>query len=250
MAERDPGGAVRILLFTGQGWRRQDDAGCGHRRARRRRGSQDARRCRPTPPTRWPTRSTVELDAEPTEVSAGLFVQQVDTQRRLQRVLGGDPALPRGRARCRGIRRAARRGADRPSWCRGAAGPARGAGPGMQRTVGRSWSWTAHRPPRPCGCWPCRRRSTGTSTKVFPLERRVVRALRPLLAPAVGLPSPRPRCGRRPSGCRQQLLDVQHVLKAPRDHGAAGAHPGVRRRGGGPARPDAAGRSTATASTP
>lgn len=53
-------------------------------------------------------------------------------------------------------------------------------------------------------------------TKVFPVERRVVRALRPLLAPAVGLPAPRPEVWAAAERLQAELLDVQRVLKAPR----------------------------------
>lgn len=52
-------------------------------------------------------------------------------------------------------------------------------------------------------------------TKVFPIERRVVRALRPLLAPAVGLPAPRAEVWEAAERLQAQLLDVQQVLKSP-----------------------------------
>lgn len=51
--------------------------------------------------------------------------------------------------------------------------------------------------------------------KAMPPERRVVRALRPLLGPAVGLPAPNAEVWEAAERLQTQLLDVQQVLRAP-----------------------------------
>ena len=52
-------------------------------------------------------------------------------------------------------------------------------------------------------------------SKALPAERRVVRALRPLLGPAVGLPTPNTEVWEAAEQLQAQLLDVQQVLRAP-----------------------------------
>ena len=52
-------------------------------------------------------------------------------------------------------------------------------------------------------------------SKALPAERRVVRALRPLLGPAVGLPPPNSEVWAAAERLQDQLLDVQQVLRSP-----------------------------------
>ncbi len=50
--------------------------------------------------------------------------------------------------------------------------------------------------------------------RVVPTELKVVRALRPLLGPAVGLPAPRPEVWEAAEQLQARLLEVQHVLQS------------------------------------
>jgi len=52
-------------------------------------------------------------------------------------------------------------------------------------------------------------------SKLYPIERRVVRALRPLLGEAVGIPLPRQPVLDAAERLHESLLDVQEVLQAP-----------------------------------
>ena len=52
-------------------------------------------------------------------------------------------------------------------------------------------------------------------SKTMPADRRVVRALRPLLGPAVGLPAPSSEVWDAAERLQEQLVHVQEVLKAP-----------------------------------
>jgi arsenite-transporting ATPase len=52
-------------------------------------------------------------------------------------------------------------------------------------------------------------------SKLYPVERRVARALRPVLGTAVGLPLPRQPVLEAAEALHQALLDVQSVLRAP-----------------------------------
>ena len=52
-------------------------------------------------------------------------------------------------------------------------------------------------------------------TRSLPVERRVVRALRPFLGPAIGLPAPGNEVWEAADRLRESLLDVQTVLKSP-----------------------------------
>jgi len=52
-------------------------------------------------------------------------------------------------------------------------------------------------------------------SKAMPADRRVVRALRPLLGPAVGLPAPGTEVWDAAERLQEQLMQVQEVLKSP-----------------------------------
>ena len=51
--------------------------------------------------------------------------------------------------------------------------------------------------------------------RVLPSELKVVRALRPLLGPAMGLPTPKPEVWEAAEQLQRQLVDVQRVLQSP-----------------------------------
>ena len=130
-----------------------------------------------------------DLDLEPTEVSAGLFVGQVDTQRRLQESWGelqGYLASALGSAGVDRLR------AEELTVL-----------PGAEELLAlievrdhvRSGRWDAVI----VDCAPTAETLRLLAlpealdwymSKALPAERRVVRALRPLLGPAVGLPTP------------------------------------------------------------
>ena len=194
---------MRVLLFTGKGGvgkttaaaataalaarRGLQDAGAVHRRralAGRRAGRRRAGRSRSRSPS-------------------GLYVQQVDTQRRFERSWGEvrDYLLTvlddRRRRRARRPRSSPCCRAPTRCWrcSRSATRCARGAG--------TSSSSTARRRPRRCGCSPCPRRWAGIVQPVFPTERRVARSLRPVLGRVAGVPraAPTRRCSTRSAAC-------------------------------------------------
>ena len=51
--------------------------------------------------------------------------------------------------------------------------------------------------------------------RVLPSELKLVRALRPLLGPAMGLPTPKPEVWEAAEQLQRQLVDVQRVLQSP-----------------------------------
>ena len=116
------------------------------------------------------------------------------------------------------------RGADPAARGRGGRGAARAARRRSSPGRGTSSSSTAPPPPRRCGCWPCPRRSPGTSSACCPAQRGLIRTLRPAAAAAAGVPAARAR-GRR-GGDRVAPPDARgapHPHRRP-DLGAAGPH--------------------------
>lgn len=155
-----------------------------------------------------------DLDVEPTEVSAGLFVGQVDTQRRLQESWG---ELQGYLASALGSVGVDRLRAEELTVL-----------PGAEELLAlievrdhvRSGRWDAVI----VDCAPTAETLRLLAlpealdwymSKALPAERRVVRALRPLLGPAVGLPTPSSEAWTAAERLQDQLLDVQDVLKAP-----------------------------------
>lgn len=154
------------------------------------------------------------VDAEPTEVSTGLFVGHVDTQRRLQQSWGelqGYLASALGSAGVDRLR------AEELTVL-----------PGAEELLAlievrdhvRSGRWDAVI----VDCAPTAETLRLLAlpealdwymSKALPAERRVVRALRPLLGPAIGLPTPSSEAWAAAERLQDQLLDVQEVLKSP-----------------------------------
>jgi arsenite-transporting ATPase len=153
-------------------------------------------------------------DSEPTEVSAGLFVGQVDTQRRLQESWGelqGYLASALGSAGVDRLR------AEELTVL-----------PGAEELLAlievrdhvRSGRWDAVI----VDCAPTAETLRLLAlpealdwyvSKALPADRRVVRALRPLLGPAVGMPMPNADVWAAAERLQAQLLDVQQVLQSP-----------------------------------
>ena len=154
------------------------------------------------------------VETEPTEVAAGLFVGHVDTQRRLQETWGelqGYLASLLGSAGFDTLR------AEELTVL-----------PGAEELLAlievrdhvRSGRWDAVI----VDCAPTAETLRLLAlpealewylSKALPAERRVVRALRPLLGPAVGLPAPNTEVWEAAEQLQGQLLDVQQVLRAP-----------------------------------
>jgi arsenite-transporting ATPase len=154
------------------------------------------------------------VEAEPTEVASGLYVGHVDTQRRLQDSWGelqGYLASLLGSAGFDSLR------AEELTVL-----------PGAEELLAlievrdhvRSGRWDAVI----VDCAPTAETLRLLAlpealdwylTKALPAERRVVRALRPLLGPAVGLPAPNTEVWEAAERLQAQLLDVQQVLRAP-----------------------------------
>ena len=179
-----------------QGRRRQVDRRRRHRGARRRARATARWCCPPTPRTRWPTRSAPPVGSRADRGRRAAVRAAGRRAAALRAVVGGHPALPALGARRRRGRPGRRRGADRDPGRRGGARAARAAPARALRRVGRRSSSTARRPPRPCGCSRCPRRSGWYMQRVLPVERRVVKALKPVLS--TGPPACRcPRTGLR-----------------------------------------------------
>lgn len=154
------------------------------------------------------------VEAEPTEVASGLYVGHVDTQRRLQESWGdlqGYLTSLLGSAGFDSLR------AEELTVL-----------PGAEELLAlievrdhvRSGRWDAVI----VDCAPTAETLRLLAlpealdwylSKALPAERRVVRALRPLLGPAVGLPAPNAEVWAAAERLQDQLLDVQQVLRAP-----------------------------------
>jgi arsenite-transporting ATPase len=154
------------------------------------------------------------VDPEPVEVSSGLFVGQVDTQQRLQQSWG---ELQGYLAAALGSTGVDRLRAEELTVL-----------PGAEELLAlievrdhvRSGRWDAVI----VDCAPTAETLRLLAlpealdwylSKALPAERRVVRALRPLLGPAVGLPTANSEVWAAAERLQDQLLDVQEVLKSP-----------------------------------
>ncbi len=210
----EPGGAARTLLFTGKG-------GVGKTTLAAATAARAAAEGHKTlilstdPAHSLGDAFDVELGAGATEVSAALFVQQIDTQKRLQETWS---EIQRYLVDALGAAGLDALRAEELTVIPGAEELLALLEVRDQACSGR-WDLVV------VDCAPTAETLRLLAlpealdwylTKVFPMERRVVRALRPLLAPAVGLPSPRPEVWEAAERLQAELLDVQRVLKAPR----------------------------------
>ncbi len=154
------------------------------------------------------------VEDEPTEVSAGLYVGHVDTQRRLQESWG---ELQNYLTAALGTAGFDRLRAEELTVL-----------PGAEELLAlievsehvRSGRWDAVI----VDCAPTAETLRLLAlpelldwyvTKAMPADRRVVRALRPLLGPAVGLPAPSSDAWEAAERLQEQLQEVQRVLTSP-----------------------------------
>ena len=164
-------------------------------------------------------------------------------------VLGRDPGLPALGARRRRRRPGRRRGADRHPRRRGGARAARAAPARALRRLGRH-----RRRLRADRRDAAAARAAGGARLVHAArasrsQRRVVKALRPVLTRAAGVPMPGGhRLRRRRAAARRARRGPRPALRARRQRPAR-AHPRDRRAGRGAPRPTRRSRCSATAST-
>ncbi len=185
-----------------QGRRRQDDARRGHRRAAR---ALRAARCwwsPPTPRTRSATRSRPTSAASPPSWTPGCSPRTSTRGRcstaRGRRLQGHLRTVLAGAGR----RRAGGRRADRAARRRGAARARRGAPARRDAGRGRSWSSTAGRRPRRCGCSACPRRCRRTWNGCS----------RPTAAPCAGCSPASPAAGRDAQPAWDRTVDALDAL--------------------------------------
>ncbi len=204
---------MRILLFTGKGGVGKSTIAAGTRRSPPPAGS--ARWCcPPTPRTRWPTPSATPVGSEPTEVADSLFVQQVDAQLRFEQswaeiqgyllsvldVAGVDPVAAEELTVIPGAEEVLallelRLHALSGEWDVIVVDCAPTAETLRLLALPEALGWYMQR--------------------VFPVERRVVKALKPVLSRAAGVPMPEDSVFDAVERLHAELDEVRELLSGP-----------------------------------
>ena len=153
--------------------------------------------------------------ASPTEVAPDLFVQQVDAQRRFEQSWAEIQGYLLSVLEVAGVDPVAAEELTVIPGRRGGARPARAAAARARRTSG-TWSSSTARPtaetlrllalPEALGWY---------MTRVFPVERRVVKALRPVLTRAAGVPMPEDDVFDAVERLHAELDEVRALLTGP-----------------------------------